>query len=221
MNADPTEEQDPNHTTADTGLQIASAKNFTAAVDAYAMQPSENVHGTPALWFISLLGAQSAVKAISASILKGPGEIIHLTPLDEDGEPVYNKSIFTARGKESGPWTRRILQLPGTRAWHCLVYPRQAEEPADDGSMLILGRKAGTGDADEAEIHLRKLNQAISIPVHASWAQWVWQRGQELDEINELDGSGIKAWVAMTDEDLLREEISQAVADGELKAETE
>ena len=215
------EQEDPDRTTAISSLQIVAAKNFTAAADAYAVDTDPNPHSISGLWFISLLGAQSAVKAISAAILKGPGDTIHVTPIGEDGEPEYAKSLFTTRKQNSGPWTRRILQLPGTRAWHCLAYPTMAEQPSDDGRMLIIGRKDGKEHADEAEIHLRKLNQAVNIPIHSSWARWIWQRGEELDEIKRLEGAGINAWLSQPQEELLKEEISQAVAAGELTADTE
>ena len=54
-------------------LYTISAGGFSATADAFARDP-----GSEGLWFLSMVGAQSALKAIWAALLKRPPESAHL-----------------------------------------------------------------------------------------------------------------------------------------------
>ena len=54
-------------------LYTVSAAGFSATADAFARNPD-----TRELWFLSMVGPQTALKAIWASLLKQPPEAAHL-----------------------------------------------------------------------------------------------------------------------------------------------
>ena len=54
-------------------LYTISANGFSATADAFARDPDAE-----GLWFLSMVGAQSALKAIWAALLKRPPETAHL-----------------------------------------------------------------------------------------------------------------------------------------------
>ena len=56
-------------------LHTVSAGGFSATADAFARDPDSQE-----LWFLSMVGPQTALKAIWASLLKQPPEAAHLIP---------------------------------------------------------------------------------------------------------------------------------------------
>ena len=69
---DQTEHGDPASDAGET-LHTISAGGFSATADAFARD--ENTDG---LWFLSMVGSQTALKAIWASLLKQPPDTAHL-----------------------------------------------------------------------------------------------------------------------------------------------
>ena len=58
---------------AEQALYTISAAGFSATADAFARDDR-----TDGLWFVSMVGSQTALKAIWASLLKQPPETAHL-----------------------------------------------------------------------------------------------------------------------------------------------
>ena len=63
-------------------LWTISAAGFSATVDAFARDPES--HG---LWFLSMVGSQTALKAIWAALLKQPPESAHLIRREPTAPP--------------------------------------------------------------------------------------------------------------------------------------
>ena len=55
------------------GLFTINAGGYSATADAYARDPQ-----TDGLWFLSMVGPQTALKAIWASLLKQPPDTAHI-----------------------------------------------------------------------------------------------------------------------------------------------
>ena len=65
-------------------------------------------------------------------------------------------------------------------------------------------------------LHHRFLDRRSPLPLHHTWAEWLWLRGLSNREIAPLQSSGITAYVCNPDGESLREDLSRAVALGVL-----
>ena len=90
-------------------LYTINAGGFSATADAFARDPKD---GT--LWFLSLVGSQTALKAIWASMLKQPPEPAHLIR-GVDGMAIsggYQRCVIPP--STIGTWTTKIQRLPSS-----------------------------------------------------------------------------------------------------------
>ena len=188
-------------------LYTISAGGFSATADAYARDPE-----TDGLWFLSMVGPQTAVKAVWASLLKQPPEPAYLIK-GADGMALsggYRRC--TIPHETIGTWTTRIARLPASGGWHALVYTKLAEYAFERDAFLLLAH-----DGDEpAALHHRFLDRRSPLPLHHAWAGWLWERGLERGETVALQSAGITAFRCNPDGDALRDDLSRAVASGEL-----
>ena len=96
--------------------------------------------------------------------------------------------------------------------WHALVYTRTAEFAFEREDFLLLARS----EEEAPALHHRFLDRRSPLPLHDSWAGWLWRRGLRNGEIKPLQASGISAWVCSPDAEKLRADLSDAVALGTL-----
>ena len=116
-------------------LYTISAGGFSATADAFARDEESET-----LWFLSMVGSQTALKAIWASLLKQPPESAHIIS-GADGMALsggYQRCIIPF--ETIGTWTTRIARLPVSGGWHALVYTRTAEYAFERGSFLLLAQ---------------------------------------------------------------------------------
>ena len=78
-----------------------------------------------------------------------------------------------------GTWTTKIARLPVTGGWHALVYTKTAEYGYEKDSFLLLAQSREEAPA----LHHRFLDKRSPLPLHGSWADWLWQRGLDNGEI--------------------------------------
>ena len=117
-------------------LYTISAGGFSATADAFARDPHSN-----GLWFVSMVGSQTALKAIWASLLKQPPDAAHLIK-GADG-------MALSGGYERcgipygtvGTWTTKIAKLPVSGGWHALVYTKMAQYASEHDTFLLLARR--------------------------------------------------------------------------------
>ena len=108
------------HTIDPEDLFTISAGGFSATVDAFARDER-----TDGLWFVSMVGSQTALKAIWASLLKQPPDTAHIIR-GADGMALhggYQRCIIPY--ETIGSWTTKIARLHATGGWHALVYVRR------------------------------------------------------------------------------------------------
>ena len=74
-----------------------------------------------------------------------------------------------------GTWTTKIARLPATGGWHALVYTKTAEFGYEKDSFLLLAQS----EEEAPALHHRFLDKRSPLPLHGSWAGWLWERGIE------------------------------------------
>ena len=92
------------------------------------------------------------------------------------------------------------------------MYTKTAEYLYEKDSFLLLAQSEGEAPA----LHHRFLDKRSPLPLHDSWAGWLWQRGIEEEEIVPLQSVGISAYRCSPKAQKLREDLSYAVASGRL-----
>ncbi|NJD66857.1 MAG: hypothetical protein FIB00_16735 [Chloroflexi bacterium] len=178
------------------------AGGFSANVDGCA-------RGEKELWFLSMLGHQQAVRAIWARLVKG--EAAYLENHDLGGE-----SLPLAR-EAWGTWRFSGMRLPSGASYHGLLIPELAVYNSDRSDFLLLVREQD----DAAHLHYRFLARRLDLPLHPSWAQWLWNRALTSGEVEELDSLGLRAWRCRPNQSAMRDDIGDAVRRRELGVESE
>jgi hypothetical protein len=174
-------------------LLTIRAAGFTAAVDACARDDGQ-------IWFLSLLGNQQSVRALWARLVKGETAYLSEDELG-GGSPCWLAS------EAWGTWRFYSARLPSGAAHHGLLVPEVAAYACDRRDFLLLARSE-----DEAPVlHYRFLNRRLDLPLHPSWADWLWHRGLNGGEVEALESAGVHAYRCRPDRDALQEDISDAV----------
>ena len=173
------------HTIDPEDLYTITAGGFSATADAFARDDA-----TDGLWFVSMVGSQTALKAIWASLLKQPPDVAHIIR-GTDGMALsggYERCSIPYN--TIGTWTTKIARLPVSGGWHALVFTKTAEYAFERDDFLLLAQSEGEGPA----LHHRFLDKRSPLPLHRSWAGWLWERGLENGEIAPLQSSGVVAY---------------------------
>ena len=188
-------------------LFTISAGGFSATCDAFARDEP-----TDGLWFLSMVGSHTSVKSIAAYLLKQPPEVAHIIQ-GADGMALsggYQRCSIPY--STIGTWTNKTVKLPVSGGYHSLVYTKLAEYSSEDDRFLLLAHS----EEDAPNTHYRFLDRRSPLPLHPSWAQWLWRRGLEKEEIVPLQAAGIVAYRCHPNAKSLKEDLSEAVASGRL-----
>ena len=200
------EHEDPANA-AGQALHTISAGGFSATADAFARD--EQAEG---LWFLSMVGSQTALKAIWASLLKQPPDPAHIIK-GADGMALrggYQRCHIPY--DTIGTWTTKITKLPVSGGYHALVYTKTAQFAFERESFLLLAKTKRNAPA----LHHRFLDRRSPLPLHDSWAGWLWDRGLASGEIVPLQSVGVNGYRCSPDSEKLREDLSYAVGSGRL-----
>lgn len=87
-----------------------------------------------------------------------------------------------------------------------------AEQSFERDEFLLLAQR----EEDAPELHHRFLDRRSPLPLHGSWAGWLWERGLESGEIVSLQSVGVRAYRCSPVGDELKADLSEAVASGTL-----
>ena len=198
-------------------LWTVSAGGFSVTTDAFAVEPPETRGNAHRLWFLSMMGAQTSLKAVWASLLNMPPKPAYLTPGAEG--LALNENMYTCQvpTMSIGTWTTRITRMANGMGWHAMIYSRMAEYGFEKEDFLLVTRPG----ENAAERHHRFLDRRVSLPLHHSWADWLWERGLENGEIEPLECLGIGAWKCVPQPLQLEQDLSHAVAAGTLSIAAE
>ena len=193
------------HTIDPEELFTITAGGFSATADAFARDEE-----TDGLWFVSMVGSQTALKAIWASLLKQPPDTAHIIK-GADGMALsggYKRCVIPH--ETVGTWTTKIARLPVSGGWHALVYTKTAEYGFEKDSFLLLAQS----EEEAPALHHRFLDKRSPLPLHGTWADWLWRRGLDEGEIVPLQSVGVSAYRCSPKAGKLREDLSGAVASG-------
>ena len=186
-------------------LTTIDAKGFNAVVDAYARDPSTN-----GLWFLSMMGTQTSLKAIAAILLKQPPDTIYLLQ-EHPTDPSNDEYIpCTIPPNTIRTWTHKITKLPSNQAFHSMVYTKMAEYAYHTTDFLLLPHT----QEQAPHLHYTFLERRLTLPLHQSWAEWLWERGLKNKTITPIQSKGILAFICKPDESTLTEDVSKAVSQG-------
>ena len=186
-------------------LHTVSAGGFSATADAFARDPDSG-----GLWFLSMVGSQTALKAIWASLLKQPPDVAHLIR-GADGMALSGGYERCHVPPETvGTWTTKIARLPVSGGWHALVYTKLAEYAFERDGFLLLAK----GEEEAPALHHRFLDKRSPLPLHRSWGDWLWRRALAREEAVPLQSAGVVAYRCDPNAEALREDLSVAVASG-------
>ena len=203
--------EDPASSTAQ-ALHTISAGGFSATADAFARDEEAET-----IWFLSMVGSQTALKAIWASLLKQPPDPAHIIRGADGMALSGGYQTCTVPFQTIGTWTTRIARLPVSGGWHALVYTKMAEYAFERDSFLLLAQSEDEAPA----LHHRFLDKRSPLPLHGSWAGWLWERGLSEGEIVPLQSAGVSAYRCSPRAGRLREDLSGAVAAGRLTLPTQ
>ncbi|MGE3073952.1 MAG: hypothetical protein AB7N24_11890 [Dehalococcoidia bacterium] len=182
-------------------LLTIRAGGFTATVDGCARGDNE-------LWFLSMLGHQQAVRAIWARLIKGEAGYLSSTELGGEPMPLAREAW--------GTWRFTGMRLPSGSAYHGMLIPEIAGYATDRLDFLLLVREQDVA----AQLHFRFLARRLDVPLHISWADWLWRRGLENGEVEQLESVGVQAHRCRPQPETLRADISDAVRRRELVVKT-
>ena len=188
-------------------LFTVTAGGYSATADAFARDPD-----TEGLWFLSMVGPQTALKAIWASLLKQPPDPAFLIQGTEGMAFSGGYRRCVVPPPTIGTWTTKIARLPSSGGWHALVYTRMAEFAFERDSFLLLA----PSEAEAPALYHRFLDQRSPLPLHHSWANWLWRRGLRDETVKPLQSVGVVAYWCSPDAEKLRDDLSDAVALGTL-----
>ena len=185
-------------------LPVLQAAGFNASVDAFAWEsdPDPGAHRMR-LWFLSLLGPQESVKALWARLVKGEMATLSLEDL--------GRAHFCALAPE-GPrsWRFYTANLRAAAAYHAVLVPEVALYASDRSDFLLLVRQP-----EEAPmLHYRFLNRRLDLPLHQTWAAWLWDRALRVREAVSLQSHGLCAYRCAPDPEKLADDLGAAIRDG-------
>lgn len=150
--------------------------SFSVWVDACALRGGE-------IWLLSMLGNQQTVKAIWAQLVKGENAYL--------AHQEHGPADTCWLAKEAwGTWRFFRSRLPSGSAVHGILVPDAASFTSEKRDFLLLPRLR----EEAPSLHYRYLNRRLDIPLHASWAKWLWKRGLDNEEIEPLEGFGVSAY---------------------------
>ena len=101
-------------------LYTVSAGGFSATCDAFARDPDSQ-----GLWFLSMVGSHTALKAIWSCLLKQPPEPAHII---KGADGMVLSGGYERCGipyQTIGTWTTKIAKLPMSGGYHALVFVRR------------------------------------------------------------------------------------------------
>jgi hypothetical protein len=88
-----------------------------------------------------------------------------------------------------------------------MLVPDLAAYTCDRQEFLLLART----EEEAPALHYRFLNRRVDLPLHPSWAAWLWERGLNAGEVEALESLGVYAYRCRPAPRALQEDISQAV----------
>ena len=186
-------------------VYMIHSNNFSAAVDAFVINKKDDL-----IYFVSMAGPQTSLRAIAASMLKQPPENAWVF---QGKDNIQNWQLCRIPLSTIGTWTIKTTKMPSGYGHHSFVYTKLAEFTNDKDSFLLLVKE---GEAPE-DMYYRFLDRRTKTPILPEWKDWLWNRGLKGDKIHVLDSYGLTGYLCEVDENTLRVDLSREVKNGNLQ----
>jgi hypothetical protein len=188
-------------------LPTLRAGGFAAASDAGAWEP-DPAPGVPTrrLWLVSLVGRREAVLALWARLIKG--ETLALA----ESELGPARACRLAGPDVAGTWKLYQAPLPAAGGSQAVLVPEVALHGAERPDFLLLPRRP----AEAAALYYRFLNRRVGVPLHPSWAAWLWDRARSDGEAETLEAWGLAAYRCRSEPARLAADVAVALRRGTL-----
>lgn len=171
-------------------------------LSAYVEASARGAYSYPVL---SLFGAKTSVQAIAAALANRNSDVT----LAENGE---TREVYLATGdyrlfaKTLPCGAHQVLVInTGALLKHCAP-----------PCFYLISRG---GEEQLQSRYFSYLDRLVPVPILPSWAGWLWRRAQEKGEIEALDGYRLTAYECQVDPEALKEDLSQALRNKELRLE--
>ena len=191
-------------------LRTVSAGGFSAICDAYAVNPQNE-----GIYFISMIGPQTSVKAIWSKLLNSPPSPAFISRGLPGLSAIEEFDRYMIPPHLIGTCTPKLSKLPNKNGWHAMVYTKNAEYSNNNDSFLLIARN----EEEAPGLHYRFLDKRVTVPIHESWADWLWERGLENGEILPLECLKIVAYWCEPRVEELRNDLTWAIQSGEISLE--
>lgn len=190
---------------------VIRTRGWTAWVDKYAASEHGNIY------FLSMVGRQTAVKAIAAALLtnRSDADNIYLS------DPRYDQLTITKEFRSK--WKNKHLKLSATSYQQIVVNNSTHFKPTGSYHQQHFAMIVPPGSSPELTF-FQFLDRRVAYPLHPSWANWLFRLHRPKpytdhgDEgIHPLRSLGCAAyWVNIIPEYDLQDAITKAIVTGEL-----
>ena len=191
-------------------LYTVDAVGYNAVADAFA-RDEENEQ----LYFLSMVGTQTSVKAIAAALLKLNPEPAYLSRQDNFNHAIGGYQRCLIPPHTVGTWTIKSKRLPRTKTTHMMIYTRVAEADYERDDFLLNARH----EEELPTLYHAFLDRRSELPLHPSWTDWLWTRAVRQEEAVKLQSLGLTSYYCNTNTKHLRNDVGLAVATGGVNLE--
>lgn len=139
-------------------------------IRAYCSDMITNPYNLDSVYFLSLCGYQVTVKGIIANLLEHYGISIEV-----EGDEYYLNRLSLG-------YKAQVKRLPSGLV-HAVLFPKLALPENDEerqNSFFIFTKESNTQEL--LSLFFRHLDEKIHIPLHPSWAEWLWQVFEQQEE---------------------------------------
>ncbi|MDY6990201.1 MAG: hypothetical protein SWQ30_19335 [Thermodesulfobacteriota bacterium] len=169
-------------------------------IKAYCSDMVVDPHDPDTVYFMSVCGYQTTVKGIIANFLEG-----YSISLEVEGTDHYLT-------RSSLEYKVKLRKLPSGLV-HAVLLPKLAlpgSEGENQNSFFVFTKESRAKQA----LFFRHLDEKTDIPMHPSWAEWLWQLFEQqeswLDRLKTLIGD-YKGYSFCFNPKTLHDLISQAI----------
>ena len=176
-------------------LLYAEHEGATVLVHAYLATPGDEAR------LLSVGGPAEAVKAVLAGLASG-----HKVPLfRRTGTGRVHAGALIPDGTA---WRLDTRRLPCGQV-HGLLYPHPTGEEVGSRFTLLL---PCVREAEAPMYLLRQLDARTTLPLHPSWASWLWELCEREEWLTPLTGEGgWIGWDVQWSDATLTERVSKAI----------
>jgi hypothetical protein len=175
---------------------------------AVALVHAYRTNGRDEVRFLSVGGAAEVVKAVLSGLrISRTLTLIERTEESDPRRP--SRRLVGSLMLAADPPTRQLIRRLPCGAAHGILYPDPAPTETPQQFSLILPESQRP---NAPRLLLRYIDHRTTLPLHASWADWLWRLFDEEAYLEPLEGTGSWiGWDVRWSDATLRDRLSQAI----------